>query len=290
MSKVQHINKINLLIAALSMVALVHVPSASHANVDLEVENEATFADSEGALAEAEDARRRADDEKQRARSEAVLAKKETIRAKQVEASSKKKMSKFLDEEKKNRQEREIAEKKTKAAREEIRKHQAEVAAKEMELNALKEITDKSVAERDEAELQLIKLKDQLNKTQIRIGQEKKRNKEMTAAAARSKAKVQAAEQKLSNLQNGREPSSGAGATAAPVPAAASSGGARSEGWVTVRRDCAKGLRAQADDAAPEAGVVKMGDKFYGKKISDQWIEVRSGDRAPTYLPMGCVR
>lgn len=144
-----------LLVALAAIGASVQVPSFALAGIDLEVETEATFADSEGALAEAEEARRRAADEKQRARAEKDLALKEAKRAKELETSAKKKIARYQDEEKANRTEREAAEKKTRIAREEMRKIESELQAKEAELAALKDLTDKSVAERDQTERDL---------------------------------------------------------------------------------------------------------------------------------------
>ncbi|MEK7357859.1 MAG: hypothetical protein AAB250_15520 [Bdellovibrionota bacterium] len=198
--------KISMIAAAL---LLGSIPGFANAegSFDLGIESEAAFVDSESAIAEAEDARRRALEEREQLRQAKKIAAREASRARVQEDGAKKKIGRWMEQEKFHHTERVVTEKRTEKAREEMRKIQAKLDAKEAELKALQEIVEQQVGERDRVEMMVEQAQEKITRIEAKIREEQKKKAAVEAETLVSREKLKMNRERVRELAR-RSPSS----------------------------------------------------------------------------------
>lgn len=251
-----------------------------------EIETEAAFADSEGALAEAEEARQRAKEEKSRATKEKMHAQHETERARKAETDAKMKLAKWMKEEAESRKAREASEKKTQEAQVKLKALATELQAKELELQALKEVADQAEGERRKTEQAVIQARERLQKLEARFTEERKRREEAKAQTIKDQAKLQSLRDQMKAMRDLNRQTASALASASSIPPGGR--GARTTGWVRLKKDCS--LHASAQEDAAKTRVVKEGEKLYGHKHNEDWLQIQDQDGKSSFLSVKCIR
>jgi|GEM_PF-3825311 len=288
------------IVFALSLIVTAGLPArlALAEEFDAGVENEAVMADSEGAIAEAAEQKKLEQADRERFEKAQKQAKAEAAEAKKSEVDAKAKIAKSMVEEVRLKKEKAAADIRRQAATDRIKQTETELQARQTQLDVLKELTDKTVADRDQLEQKVKVNEGKMRRLEFQIANEIQRKKDSESSLnlsktrmAKSQSKVREASNRLSTLQKNRSPSSVGGMSPAGGTTNAAVGApAPQEGWVRLKKDC--GLNASADQASSLTQSLKLGDRIYGRKFDDKWIEVR--DRAATspigYLAINCVK
>lgn len=288
------------IVIALSVFVSAALPTrqALAEDFDAGVENEAVMADSEGAIAEAAEQKKLEQADRDRYERAQKQAKAEAVEAKKSELDAKAKIAKSMIEEARLKKEKAAADVRRQVATDRIKQTETELQARQTQLDVLKELTDKTVADRDQLEQKVKANEEKMRRLEFQIANEIQRKKDSESSLnlsktrmAKAQSQVREASNRLSTLQKNRAPSSIGGISSGSRPSNAAIGAAApQQGWVKLKKDC--GLNAAADQTSSTTQILKSGDRIYGRKFDDKWIEVR--DRAaasPTgYLAITCVK